>query len=93
MIYLRFLDDIYIYNIYSLHSLVSKFGLSPPVELNSRLTARWALLLLLCAARQVFHMTEQPVSSVMMYFPYMRYVIDAMKRFKMEWSDTFTFLG
>ena len=58
-----------------------------------RLTARWALLLLLCAVRQVFSLTEQPGSSLMRYFPYIMYVAKTLKKFGVGWDETFLPLG
>lgn len=59
-----------------------------------RLTARWALLLILCLIRQVLTLTEQPNSSLMPWFPYIRYVARVCKLLKklgfgLGWLETF----
>lgn len=41
------------------------------VELANLLAARFALCVLVCLSRQVFWCTEQPVSSVAQYLPYL----------------------
>ena len=58
-----------------------------------RLTTRWALLLLLCAVRSVFTVTEQPSSSTMHHLPYIKFVIRAMKKLGLSWGQTFLFPG
>lgn len=63
------------------------------VNLANQLTCRWALLLILCMARQLFHITEQPVSSVMKHLPYIKFVIRVVKKFGLSWFDTFLYMG
>ena len=58
-----------------------------------RLTSRWMLMLLLCAARSLFTLTEQPSSSTMHHFPYMKFVVLAMKKMGIFWAKTCLFPG
>ena len=65
--------------------------LSPTTYL--RLTTRWTLLLLLCVARSVFSLTEQPNSSLMPKMPYMKYLVLVMKKLGLHWGQIFLFPG
>ena len=51
-----------------------------------RITARWVLLGLLSAARDVCFITEQPQSSLMPHFPYFRYMAMVVK--PLPWKTT-----
>ncbi|CAK9082896.1 unnamed protein product, partial [Durusdinium trenchii] len=55
---------------------------------STLLTARWCLLILLCAVRQVLNLTEQPSSSVMQYFPYFKFVVRVLKKYGLGWFET-----
>ena len=58
-----------------------------------RLTARWTLLLLLCAIRSVFTLTEQPSSSMMFLLPYFKFLVKALKRINILWHRIFLYPG
>lgn len=45
------------------------------VRLGNLLAARFALCVLVCLARQVYWVTEQPVSSLAQYLPYLEMVL------------------
>lgn len=52
----------------------SQFHSPIAICLHLRLTARWALLLLLGAVRCVATLTEQPGGSIMRHFPYIQHL-------------------
>ena len=54
-----------------------------------RLTARWTLILCICAIRKAFSLTEQPNSSSMVIFPYIRWLADTLQAFGVPWFETF----
>ena len=55
-----------------------------------RLCARWALILLLCLARSVQTLTEQPGGSVMPHFPYLVHVQRMVEKvLGTKWLSTF----
>mmetsp|Transcript_79355 Transcript_79355/g.125158 ORF Transcript_79355/g.125158 Transcript_79355/m.125158 type:complete len:346 (-) Transcript_79355:158-1195(-) len=59
----------------------------------NKLTARWTLLLLLCAIRSVFTLTEQPSSSMMFLLPYFKFLVKALKRINILWHRIFLHMG
>ena len=63
-------------------------GGPPFLVASSRLVARWTLILLLCAVRCVHTLTEQPASSKMPEYPYIKWLSDVLGSIGVEWSST-----
>ena len=61
--------------------------------MGPRLTCRRALLLILCAARSLFTITEQPNSSIMEYVPYITFIVRGFKKLGLFWGQTFLLPG
>ena len=56
------------------HSVIILLKTTPFKAFALRITARWVLLGLVAAARKVLFVTEQPRSSLMAYYAYVRYM-------------------